>query len=99
PPTLLTQLQEIAPGIWCAEKDTGGGWHNAMYVVRLKTGGLLVQSPTRMGDAMLDTIAALGPVEVLLAPNHFHNMGLPRYRERFPGAKVASSEGARPRLA
>ncbi len=92
-------LREIAPGLWLTEKDVGGGWHNAMVVVRLRTGGLLVHSPTRMGDAMLDAIAALGPVEVLFAPNHFHNMGLPRYRERFPEAKVAASAGARPRLA
>lgn len=91
-------LTEVLPGIWSAEKDVGGGWHNAMYVVRLRSGGLLVHSPTRMGDALLDRIEALGPVEVLFAPNHFHHLGLPRYRARFPEAIVVASEGARPRL-
>jgi hypothetical protein len=51
-----------------------------------------------MGDALLDRIAALGPVEVLFAPNHFHHLGLPRYRARFPDARVVASEAARPRL-
>lgn len=91
-------LAEVAPGIWIAERGVGGGWHNAMFIVRLRTGGVLVHSPTRMGDAMLEQVAALGPVEVLFAPNNFHHLGLPRYRERFPGALVVASEAARPRL-
>jgi hypothetical protein len=91
-------LSEVAPGIWSVEKDVGGGWHNAMFVVRLRSGGLLIHSPTRLGDGMFEQIAALGPVEVLFAPNHFHHLGLPRYRERFAEANVACSAGARPRL-
>jgi hypothetical protein len=91
-------LSEVAPGIWSVEKDVGGGWHNAMFVVRLRSGGLLIHSPTRLGDGVMDQIAALGPVEVLFAPNHFHHLGLPRYRQQFPDAKVVASAGARPRL-
>jgi hypothetical protein len=92
------RLRSVCEGVWTAERDVGFGWHNGMYVVQLPGGGLLLHSPTRLGQEMMDEIAALGPVEILLAPNHFHHLGLPSYRERFPQAAVVCSSVARKRL-
>lgn len=92
------ELREVAPGLYCAERGVGGGFHNAMYALRLRGGGLAIHSPTRLGAPMFEALAALGEVRFLLAPNHFHHLGLPAYRERFPQALVVASDGARPRL-
>ena len=97
-PHPTAELREVAPGLHVAERPVGGGFHNAMYVVRLRGGGLLIHSPTRLGEGVLDAIAALGEVRFLFAPNHFHHLGLPAYRARFPEALVVASDGARPRL-
>jgi hypothetical protein len=95
---MVASLVQIADGLWHAEKDIGFGWYNGMFVVRLATGGLLLHSATRLGEQMLEAIAALGEVEVLFAPNHFHHLGVPSYRARFPKSIVVASDGARPRL-
>ena len=67
--------------------------------VRLRTGGLCLYSPVPglLGEA-LDSLNALGCVEFLLAPNHYHHKGINEYAERFPEAKLACSNRARPRL-
>ncbi|MBX3246319.1 MAG: hypothetical protein KF901_03975 [Myxococcales bacterium] len=94
----MATLTALGDGLWHAEKDLGFGWHNGMYVARLASGGLLVHSPTRLGTELLEQLAGLGDVEVLFAPNHFHHLGLPAYRERFPQAAVVASERASARL-
>ncbi|MFO0613783.1 MAG: hypothetical protein U0414_14420 [Polyangiaceae bacterium] len=75
------------------------GWRLTMHAVRLKGGGLLVHSPVRPHPEVFDALEALGTPSILLAPNHFHHVALPRYRERYPKARALASAGARPRLA
>jgi hypothetical protein len=52
-------------------------------------GGLIILSPPY--KAHQDTFASLqryGPVQGLVAPNAFHHMGIPEWKQRFPGAMV-----------
>lgn len=45
--------------------------------IRLRSGGLLLFSPVQgLGDTAIASLAALGEVEVLFAPNHYHNKRL-----------------------
>jgi hypothetical protein len=74
------------------------GWELGMHLVRLPDGGVLVHSPTWLGDDTFDRIEAVGPPRVLLAPNFFHHMSLGRFRERYPTARVVAGERAIPRL-
>jgi hypothetical protein len=69
-----------------------------MALVRLPSGGLLVHSPTWNGDGTFERVEAVGRPEVLLAPNYFHHVSLPRFRERWPSARAVCSDRARPRL-
>ncbi|MCC6648215.1 MAG: hypothetical protein IT374_21925 [Polyangiaceae bacterium] len=89
---------EVVPGVHAATRVDGAGWEVNMYALTLPSGGLLVHSPTRADGAPHPGLDALGRPEVLLAPNHFHHMGLPAYRARYPGAVAVTSDGARPRL-
>jgi hypothetical protein len=69
-----------------------------MYVIPLRDGRTLLHSPTWMGDDTFERIDALGRPGVLFAPNHFHHLGLSRFRARYPDALVVAGEGALPRL-
>lgn len=67
--------------------------------IRLRSGGLCLFSPVKgLGDAALASLAALGAVEALLAPNHWHNMGLHGYVKAFPDVPLYASPAARGRL-
>lgn len=56
----------------------------------------LVYSPVDHGDKSADIV---GAARVLVAPNHYHHLAIPRYRNAFPEVTVIASDGARPRLA
>lgn len=87
------------------ERRDKNGWPLAMHVVDLgprgSSGGipdLLVHSPTWIGEPTFERIDALGRPRLIFAPNHFHHLGLPRFRERYGDASVVASAGAIPRL-
>lgn len=68
--------------------------------IRLRSGGLCLFSPVRgLGDKAVASLQELGDVEILLAPNHWHNMGLHEYAKAFPAASLCASPGASVRLA
>lgn len=91
-------MNEIAPGVLRLEKVASSGWCWNMLVVKLPGGGLLVQSPTWLGDDTFEQLDALGEVKVLFAPNNYHHLSLPRFRARYPNALAVASEVALPRL-
>lgn len=91
-------FSEVVPGVHRAARVDGAGWEVGMYAVELPSRGLLVHSPTRVDGATHPGLDALGRPEILLAPNHFHHMGMRTYRARYPDALAVASDGARPRL-
>lgn len=93
-----TVLDETA-GLWALESFNGSGFSLRTTALRLRDGGVLLVSPTRaLGDAAHEELAVLGKPSVLLAPNHFHHLGLAEHLERYPAAKVVASVVAAPRL-
>jgi len=67
--------------------------------VRLTTGGLCLFSPVLgLGDEAISSLAALGDVEFLLAPNHYHNKALKEYQQAFPKASICAPREAQSRL-
>jgi hypothetical protein len=96
---MTTLLSEFSPvlrqsGLWSAQRGD-----LRCTAVRLRDGSLCLYSPVLgLGDIARESLASLGEVSILLAPNHYHNKGLAEYAEAFPNAKLVSSEGARPRL-
>lgn len=81
------------------QKSQPSGWSVGMFLVPLGDGRLLVHSPTRLGPKTWETVEKHGQPAVLFAPNHYHHLGLPSYRERYPEARVVAASKARPRLA
>ena len=92
--------REPAPGVFVLERYDDSGWGWNVVAVRNASGGLLLYSPSSLGEDTFARIDALGgEVQALLVPNHFHNLALKRFRERYPKAKALASRGGWKRLA
>ena len=80
--------------IWSSQKGS-----LRCTALKLSDESLCLYSPVLgLNDEAYDSLAALGKVSFLLAPNHYHNKGLAEYAEAFPDAKLICSEHAKPRL-
>jgi len=67
--------------------------------IKLESGGLCLFSPVMgLGEEAIASLAKLGKVEFLVAPNHYHNKGLMEYCEAFPKASLCASPEAHKRL-
>lgn len=86
------RLESIAEGLWGAEHDLfmNGVVHfrGRMTVVRLESGGLLLHSVVPIDDALAAELAAIGPVEHLVAPNLLHHVHLADAVARYPNATL-----------
>jgi hypothetical protein len=90
-------IDEIAPGVARVARRNPSGWTVDMVLVSLGDGAL-VYSPTSHGDRTAEVAAKFGAPRVLVAPNHFHNLALAKYRELFPEAVTVAGDGAHARL-
>lgn len=82
------------PAIWSAQKGT-----LRCTALRLRDGSLCLYSPVLgLGEEAKASLAAIGEVAYLLAPNHYHHKGLNEYADSFPRAKIVCSDSARARL-
>ena len=69
------------------------------FAFRLRNGSLCLYSPVAgLETAARDSLAELGEVSMILAPNHYHNKGLTGHAAAFPNASLICSKDAEPRL-
>ena len=69
------------------------------FTAKLPSGGLMIVSPpSRIEDAAVEELASYGPVEVLVANNGFHHLGLAGWKQRFPEARCFAAPGAITRI-
>ncbi len=95
-PSELTKFTPVASltGIHSATKDG-----LRCMAIKLKTGGLCLYSPVAgIGPDAKASLANIGQVEVLLAPNHYHNKGLAEYVLAFPDAHLLAPGPCHARL-
>ena len=86
-------------GLWSLERVIDDVCVLRSVALRLRDGALAIISPMREStDHSLEQLEAIGPPEVLVAPNHFHNMGLNKYGDRFEGCRLVASQTATKRL-
>ncbi len=93
--TRSTDCIDEKAGLWSIALRKDSGWNVRTTVLRLQDGSLALFSPTR---GLQEQVAELGTPSFLIAPNHFHHMGVQSYLEKWPEAQVVASAGAIPRL-
>lgn len=75
---------KMMPGLWLPTR---------MTVLAMAPGKLALHSPIPIDDALAESIAALGEVTLIIAPNNFHHLYLPAACQRYPQAEVWGSPG------
>jgi hypothetical protein len=94
--------RELAPGLWQLERRLR--MPPAMTlpinttIVRLASGGLAVISPPVPDAASVASLAALGRVEALVAPNSFHYVFAAAHLSHFPQAELYLAPGLAERV-
>lgn len=88
----MAELVSLAKDLWAAEyplRAFGFLRMNArMTVVRLPGDSLWIHSPIPIDDTLAASLAKLGRVAYLVAPNRFHNLFLGAASARYPEARV-----------
>lgn len=64
-----------------------------MTVIRLDAARIALHSPVPIDDALAAQLAALGTVSVIIAPNNYHHLYLPKTVLRYPHAEVWGAPG------
>lgn len=69
------------------------------FAFRLRDDTMWLYSPVAgLETAEFGSLAELGELSAMLAPNHYHNRGLKGYADAFPNTSLVCSKGAEARL-
>lgn len=101
----LSTLKPLSDGIWWVDgpviKMSYGPvslpFPTRMAIIRLRSGGLWIWSPTAPTPELFAELDALGPIEHLVSPNKFHYAAIPAWKARYPRATAWASPGVRER--
>ncbi|NMO18543.1 DUF4336 domain-containing protein [Pyxidicoccus fallax] len=101
----LSTLKPLSDGIWWVDGPVmrmsvgpvSLPFPTRMAIIRLRSGGLWVWSPTAPTPELFAEVDALGPVEHLVSPNRFHYAAIPAWKQRYPRATAWASPGVRER--
>jgi hypothetical protein len=88
----------LAEGLWAAvaplRVPLGFEGGRRMTVVQLRSGGLLVHSPTPLDDRLRAAVDRLGEVRFVVAPSRFHgSLSMRQYQEAYPAAQFYGGPG------
>jgi len=89
--------EKLTDNVFMSHYTQPSGMHLACYALKLPDGSCIVHGPLSKIDPLsIEPFA--GKVSIILAPNHYHHLGLPRWRSAWPEAIVVASSTAIPRL-
>ena len=88
------------PEIWSYSVSNRSFFDLQMLAIRLIDGSFMVYSPiSSVDDEIWQALDQMGRVSTLLAPNHYHNLGLQPCLRRYGQLRLVAASDAIPRLA
>lgn len=84
-------LRPLADDLWCADQDfrVSAGFYLPIRMTVIRIGDALwLHSPIALDDAIAASLAELGPVRWLVAPNCLHYAFVAAAKQRYPDAEV-----------
>ncbi len=99
----LNTLKPVAENVWIVDGPEirmryfvgSMPFTTRMTVVRLADGSLWLHSPTALDEDLIRTLAALGPIRFLVAPNRLHYWWIGEWKARYPEARAYAAPGVR----
>ncbi len=90
---------QLADNLWRVEADVPGmSLRRCMVVARLASGDLVIHNAVAMDEAGMAWLEGLGRVANVVVPNGFHRLDAPRFKARYPDARVICPRGARKKV-
>ncbi len=92
-------LEQLSPHLWRMQGDVPGApLKRVMAVAKRADGTLVVHSAIALEEELMKEIDGWGKVAFIVVPNGFHRIDAPRYKERYPDAKVLAPTGSRKKV-
>lgn len=89
------ELRQLGPRLfWVEGSLPSGHMPRTMVIYQMADGGLWLHSPVCLDEATQARVEALGPPRVILVPSAFHRLDAPRYKLRYPEARVLCPQAA-----
>lgn len=92
-------LQKLGDNLWTITGSLGGmPLTRVMSLARLADGRLVIHNAMALEEPLMKEIEAFGAPSFVLVPNGYHRIDAPRWKHRYPGAKVLCPEGVRKKV-
>ena len=92
-------IEKLAENLWRVEGDLEGmPLKRVMTLVKRANGSLLVHNAVALEEPAMAEIDAWGTVGEIIVPNSFHRIDAPRFKARYPSAKVYCPKAARAKV-
>jgi hypothetical protein len=92
-------LEKLAKNLWRVEGDLEGmPLKRVMTVAKKASGDLVVHNAMALGAEDMKAIDEWGEVRTIIVPNGFHRIDAPRFKTRYPNAKILCPSGARAKV-
>jgi hypothetical protein len=93
-------IEKLAANLWRVEGDLEGmPLKRVMTIARRASGELVVHNAVALEEAAMGEIDAWGRVAAIIVPNGYHRIDAPRFKRRYPDAKVYCPPAARAKVA
>ena len=86
-----SEILELAAGLWMVEGSNAYPLPRNMFIVALRSGGLLLYSVVAMNEDAMRELEALGMPEIMVVPSRQHTFDAARYKARYPQLTVVCS--------
>jgi hypothetical protein len=91
-------IEKLEENLWTVTGGLGIGLQRVMVIARRDDGRLVLHGLMALDEPAQKQVEALGEIAFLLVPSGYHRMDGPRYRARYPHAKMLCPAGARARV-
>jgi len=84
-------MQQIAENLWEAETPIRFGFiplRHRMTVIRLRDGRLVLHSPAKLTDGVVQDLNGRGEVAAVIAPSWWHDLWLKQWRNAYPSVPI-----------
>jgi hypothetical protein len=94
-----TGIEKLTENLWRVEGELEGlPLKRVSTIARRASGTLVIHNPIALGEPLMAEIEAWGGIHEIIVPNGYHRIDAPRFKRRYPAAKVYCPRAAQSRV-